>query len=254
MELAGRTALVTGSTADGMGRSTAFTLAKAGADIVLNYGTNRKDAEADAASARVEKAIRELGRRVLLVKADTRREDDVRGMVEQAEDQFGAIDVLVNNASSAWDPRDYTEISFDHWKEALAGQIDGAFLTMKYIVPGMRRRGWGRVVHIGMAGVLRMESAAGVAPDYCLGKAARAWMTTAFGLQELGNGITVNCIEPGITAHMTFQDALEAAKGDYSKWKDRQGAVAHDVAEIIRFLCSEAGRFVSGSTISLPTP
>ena len=53
---------------------------------------------------------------------------------------------------------------------------------------------------------------------------------------------------------MTFQDALEAAKGDYSKWKDRQGAVAHDVAEIIRFLCSEAGRFVSGSTISLPTP
>ena len=77
-------------------------------------------------------------------------------------------------------------------------------------------------------------------------------MTTAFGLQEFKQGITVNCIEPGPTAHMSFEDALKAAKGDYSSWQQRDGACAHDVAEAIAFLCSEAGRFISGSTIRLP--
>ena len=65
MELRGRVALITGSTGGGMGRSTAFTLAKNGADIVLNYGTNLRDAQADIGAKKVEKAIRDLGRRVI---------------------------------------------------------------------------------------------------------------------------------------------------------------------------------------------
>jgi NAD(P)-dependent dehydrogenase (short-subunit alcohol dehydrogenase family) len=97
-----------------------------------------------------------------------------------------------------------------------------------------------------------MEGTAGVAPDYCLGKAARAWMTKAFGLQEFARGVTVNCIEPSPTAHMSFGNALKAAKGDYSAWQQRESATCHDIAEIIAFLCSEAGRFISGSIIRLP--
>jgi NAD(P)-dependent dehydrogenase (short-subunit alcohol dehydrogenase family) len=174
-------------------------------------------------------------------------------MVKKATNELGKIDILVNNASSAWDVGDYTEISHEHWKDVLAAQIDGAFLTMKYIVPGMRERGWGRIIHIALSGVLGMESMSYVAPDYCLGKAARAWMTTAFGLQEFKNGITANCIEPGATDHMTFDDALKAAKGDYLQWQQRKNPAAHDIAGIILFLCSEAGRFVSGSRIRLPT-
>jgi NAD(P)-dependent dehydrogenase (short-subunit alcohol dehydrogenase family) len=77
-------------------------------------------------------------------------------------------------------------------------------------------------------------------------------MTTAFGIQELNKGITLNCIEPGPTAHMPFEDAFKAASGDYSAWWQRERATCHDIAEIIAFLCSEAGRFISGSTIRLP--
>jgi NAD(P)-dependent dehydrogenase (short-subunit alcohol dehydrogenase family) len=117
----------------------------------------------------------------------------------------------------------------------------------------MRERGWGRIVNISLSGVLQMEKMKHLAPDYCLGKAARAWMTTAFGLQEFPRGLTVNCIEPGPTEHMSFDDALKAAKGDYSCWQDRKNTTAHDIAEIIAFLSSEAGRFISGSTIRLPT-
>jgi len=172
--LQGRAALVTGSTAGGMGRSIALTLARDGADIVLNFGTNRRGPEAEEASARVAKAIRDMGRRTLVVEADTKKDEDVAAMVKTAADEFGKIDILVNNASGPWVVRDYTEIPLEEWKEATSAQIDGAFLTMKYVVPGMRERRWGRVMHLGMSGALHMGGVAGVAPDYCLGKAARA--------------------------------------------------------------------------------
>jgi NAD(P)-dependent dehydrogenase (short-subunit alcohol dehydrogenase family) len=105
-----------------------------------------------------------------------------------------------------------------------------------------------------MERALHMSSMKGLAPDYCLGKAARAWMTTAFGLQELAHGITVNSIEPGIVEHMQFEDAAAAAGDDMSAWCKRTKVTPHDAAEVIAFLCSEAGRFVSGSTICLVEP
>jgi 3-oxoacyl-[acyl-carrier protein] reductase len=94
----------------------------------------------------------------------------------------------------------------------------------------------------------------GLAPDYCLGKAARAWMTEAFGLQELAHGITVNCLQPGIVDHMQFADAVAAARGDESAWRARTNVTPHDAAEVIAFLCSEAGRFITGSTICTMGP
>ena len=271
MELQGKVGLITGSTSSGMGRSTALKLAAMGADIVLNYGTNprRSDetsvrefispeykvpmvaSESDArlAAQKVQEAIHAMARRAIVAKADTKQEDQVEKMVQKAEKEFGKIDILVNNACGGWDIRDYTQIDFEHWKNVLGTEIDGVFLTMKHIVPGMRERRWGRIIHIGLAGVLQAENVP--APDYCLGKAARAWMTTAFGAPEFDKGITVNCIEPGPTEHLTLDDALAVARGDDSGWRKRKKPCAHDVAEIVGFLCSEGGRFISGSTIRL---
>ncbi len=252
MELTGKTALITGSCGEGMGRSTALRLAREGANIVLNYGTRRRDEDTKKHAEKIAEAVKELGGQAIIQPADTTDEQQVEAMIKAACEEFGSVDILVNNAGGDWNVRDYTEIPLDYWKSVLSAEIDGAFLTMKYVVPGMRERGWGRVISIGLSGALRMEGTAGVAPDYCLGKAVRAWMTTAFGLQEFGRGITVNCIEPGPTEHMTFEEALKAASGDYSDWKQRENAVCHDIAEIIAFLCSEAGRFISGSIMRLP--
>lgn len=254
--LKGRTALITGSCWEGMGRSTALRLAREGVSIVLNYGTYHRSQEAyqevKTHTKKTDEAIRKLGGQTIVQEADTRDEQQVKAMVEAACKKFDQIDILVNNAGGDWDVRDYTDISFEHWKAVLSAEINGAFLMMKHIVPGMRKRRWGRIIHIGLDGVLRLDSMKGVAPDYCLGKAARAWMTMAFGVQELSKGITVNCIEPGPTAHMTFKEALKTASGDYSTWCQREKPTCHDVAELIAFLCSEAGRFISGSTIRLP--
>jgi 3-oxoacyl-[acyl-carrier protein] reductase len=239
-----KVALVTGSTAGGMGRSIALALARDGADVVLNFGTNRRGPEAEAASARVAEAIRNMGRRALVVEADTKKDDHVAAMVKKATDEFGKIDILVNNASGPWVMRDYTEIPLKEWREATSAQIDGAFLMMKYVVPGMRQRRWGRVIHLGMSGALHMTGVAGAAPDYCLGKAA-------LGSQEFGKGITVNCVEPGPIEHIDLDEALEAATGDAPTGQERKRAGPQDVAEVVSFLCSDAGRFVSGSTIRI---
>jgi NAD(P)-dependent dehydrogenase (short-subunit alcohol dehydrogenase family) len=252
MELKGRVALITGSCGEGMGRSTALRLAREGANIVLNYGTHRHNQEAEVNANKTAEAISRLGSQAIVQQANTTNEQQVKAMIAAAFREFGHVDILVNNTGGDWTVCDYTDIDFEQWKAVLSAEIDSAFLMMKYTVPSMREHRWGRIINIGLDGVLRLESTKGLAADYCLGKAGRAWMTTAFGIQELSRGITVNCVEPGPAAHMAFEDAFKAASGDYSAWQQRERATCHDVAEIIAFLCSEAGRFISGSTIRLP--
>ena len=247
-----RVALITGSTGEGMGRSIALTLAHRGVDVVLNYGTHRRGPEAAEAANRVKGAIQEMGRRVIVYQADTRDANQVEAMVERAIDELGHVEILLNNAGGGWHMGDYADIEPEQWRDVLAAEIDGAFWTMKYCLPGMRERGRGRIVHIALSGTPSTESVAWLSADYALGKAVRAWMTNAFGLGEFGKGITVNCIEPCPTAHMSFEDALAAARGDGDAWRARTAPQAHDIAEIVAFLCSEAGRFISGSHIRLP--
>jgi len=263
----GKTALITGSCGQGMGRSTALRLARDGANVVLNYGTHRRGPEMQARARAIAEAIAKLGSRAIVQEADTRDEQQIKAMVEAACTEFGQVDILVNNAGGDFVCRDYTKLDLGEWKDVLAVEIDGAFLTMKHTVPGMRTRRWGRVVHIGLEGVFRHPGAP--APGYCLGKAARSWMTEAFGPRELKNGVTMNCIEPGLTPGLSLEDAARAARGEHvnseitalhpssgtswrGAWEERPGPVCHDVAELIAFLCSETARFVSGQVISLP--
>ena len=251
MELKGKTALVTGSCREGMGRSTALRLARDGANVVLNYGTYRRDEEVQAHAEKIAAAISDLGGRAIIQPADTADGEQVKAMVEAACEAFGQVDILVNNAGGGWVIRDYADIPLEDWKSVLAAEIDGAFLTMKYILPGMRERGWGRIIHLGMHDTFFRDDVRDTAPDYCLGKAARAWMTRAFGRRELDRGVTVNCIAPGLTAFMSFEEAVKAASGDLSDWRGRENLNCHDVAELVAFLCSDAGRFISGSVIEL---
>jgi NAD(P)-dependent dehydrogenase (short-subunit alcohol dehydrogenase family) len=249
MALEGRTALVTGSCGEGMGRSIALRLAREGANLVLNYGTARRTkAQAKQAAGRAERvtaAVGELGGRAIVQPADTRDEEQVRAMVRAGEKEFGAVDILVANAGGDWKTRDYTGVPLDEWRAVVQAEIDGAFLAMKHCAPGMRKRKWGRIVLLGMSQSLHMTLNPWVAPDYCLGKAARAWMAEALWAGEFKHGVTVNCVEPGHIEHASMEEAVAAAR----ELPAREAARPCDVAEVVAFLCSEAGRFVTGSLI-----
>jgi len=253
MELKGRTALITGSTGNGMGRSTAFRLASAGANIILNYGTYHRSGnalkDAEDKANRVAKVVEELGGKALVWPADTRDPDQVKAMVNAGGKKFGAIDILVNNAGGDWLIQDATEIEPNHWRSVLQVEIDGAFYCIKYVLPGMRAKKWGRIINISLESALNWTGY--LAEDYALGKAARTWMARAWAKHEIKNGITINAIEPGPIASMTLEKAIDAVKNG-TAWRERKKPVAHDIAEVIAFLCSEKSRFISGSVFVFP--
>jgi len=243
--LTGRVALVTGSTGDGMGRSIALTLARAGANIIVNYGTGRPGNQPPAEE--VARLIAELGSEALAVQADTTDEAQVVAMVAAAQARFGPVDILVVNAGSPWQPRDIVDIPLEFWRRVLAAELDGAFLCLKHVLPTMRARRWGRIVLLGMDGTERWN---GPPYDAVLGKAGRHALMRLLARQEIKHGITVNTIAPGYTRPVPLAEALAAVR-DGADWQARGWAKPQDVAEAVVYLCSEAARFVTGSVIAL---
>ena len=139
----GHVALVTGSTGEGMGRSIALTLARDGANIVLNTGTNRRTSK--AANDRLLRTAESLGVRAILVEAKTQDGAAVRGMFARARRELGPVDTLITNAGGIWDPKiDLTKVDDTFWQDVLRAEIDGMFHTIKAALPDMRRRRWGR--------------------------------------------------------------------------------------------------------------
>jgi len=253
MEPKGRTALITGSTGSGIGRSAAFRLALEGVNIILNYGTYHRTSQAlkDAEdnTKKVAKVVEQLGGKALVFPADTRDPDQVKAMVDAGIEKFGAVDILVNNAGGDWLIQDITEIKPDHWRSVLQAEIDGTFHCIKYVLPGMRQKMWGRIINISMEDALNWTDY--LAEDYALGKAARTWMVRAWAKHEIKRGITINAIEPGPIAHMTLEEAIDAVKNG-GAWRERKKPVAHDIAELIAFLCSQKAKFISGSVLVFP--
>jgi len=238
-----RVALVTGSTGEGLGRSIALTLAREGARVVLNYGTGHPH-NAHAAD-KVLAEIRHLGGKGYAIKADTREEGDIQGMIEGVIKLYGRLDFLVCNAGGEWDSKDVTDITQDHWRSVMKAEVDGVFYCIKHALPHMREAHFGRIVAVGFAGVQEP----GEAPlDYVLGKTTRHALLQRIARQELSQGITCNVVAPGHTPRPTMRQAIEAAK-HAPAWKRRTSSTPQDGAEVVRFLCSDEATFVTGNIV-----
>jgi 3-oxoacyl-[acyl-carrier protein] reductase len=188
MEVAGKTAIVTGS-AVGVGRATALDLAKRGANVVVNYSRSEDNAKQTLAD------VEATGAKGLLLRADVSRDDDVRAMVAQTVERFGGVDILVNNAGITHfvDFRDLEGMTEEKWDNILAVNVKGLFFCSRAVVPEMQRRGAGCIVNVAStAGVRGMGSSIA----YCASKAAVINLTMTFA-QGFGPEIRVNCVAPG---------------------------------------------------------
>jgi 3-oxoacyl-[acyl-carrier protein] reductase len=139
-DLKNRIALVTGGSR-GIGAGIAIELAKAGADIAVNYRQ-----KADAAKA-VCSEIAGMGRKALPVQADVSLAADVKRMIAEVEDSLGGINILVNNAAIAH-PRKFEEITEEEWDKILTVNLKSVFLVTQAVIGGMRRRKWGRIINL----------------------------------------------------------------------------------------------------------
>jgi 3-oxoacyl-[acyl-carrier protein] reductase len=200
--LKGRVALVTGGSR-GIGRAIAISLAEAGAAVAVNYLSKAGEAKA------VVEAIHKLGGRAISVGADVSLAAAVNGMVAGVERELGPVDILINNAGIAIN-RPVDELTEEDFDRTMAVNLKSVFLCTQAVMPGMRKRRWGRIVNIS-SGAAR--GAGGVGPHYNASKAGMEGMTRGYAARLVKDGITVNAVAPSlIETDMVTAVASSAAR------------------------------------------
>jgi 3-oxoacyl-[acyl-carrier protein] reductase len=182
-ELTGKIALVTGGSR-GIGRASALALAKAGAEVAVNF--QHREAEAQAACREIEG----IGRRALPVKADVSNAAEVARLVETVEHALGGIDILVNNAGISR-PQSLAEITERDWDEILAVNLKSMFLVTQAVLPGMRQRKWGRIINLSSVAA---QSGGVIGPHYAASKAGAIGLTHSYAFLLAKERITANAV------------------------------------------------------------
>ena len=185
--LAGKIALVTGSSR-GIGRAIAVTLARAGADVALNYRTRAADA------AEAESEITGLGRRCIAVQGDVSHRDGVDGLMDTVRTRLGEVDILVNNAGIAR-VQSIEEVTERDWDELLTVNLKSCFLVTQAVLPGMRARHWGRIINLSSVAA---HVGGVVGAHYAASKAGMLGLTHFYASRLAKEGITVNAISPAL--------------------------------------------------------
>ncbi|WP_276354303.1 SDR family oxidoreductase [Cohnella caldifontis] len=241
----GKTALVTGS-AKGLGRRTALELAASGCDVALNYVSSREEAERAAAD------ILAMGRKAVAIRADISREEEADRLVSEVERELGMVDILINNAGPFIRERklfaDYGREEIHH---LMNGNLVGTMLLDHRVLPGMRAKGWGRIIHFGFGHAAEARSWPHRAV-YAAAKVGLVSFTKTLAVEEASHGITVNMICPGDIRGGNKEKGIADARGilDEESPRGRPGT-GEDVARVITFLCQPESDFITGNTIDV---
>jgi 3-oxoacyl-[acyl-carrier protein] reductase len=239
--LRGRVALVTGGGRN-IGRAIVLALAARGADVVINTRSRVDRAESVAAEARRH------GGRALVVAADVADPAAVRAMAQRALGEFGAVDIVVNNAAIRPE-RPFLEMTDEEWHRVLAVDLHAAFYTARAFLPGMVARRWGRIVNL--LGMNALQGYAGRA-HVSAAKHGLGGLTRALAREFGPYGITVNAISPGPIA-TEHDDPAQTAhiRSQLARIPLGRLGEPEDIARLCAFLASDDGAFVSGQIIGV---
>ncbi len=238
MTLQGRVALVTGSSR-GIGRAIALELGRRGADVIIHHRRNSTRAQAQA----VAEELSQLGRRTLVLKADVADPQDVTQMFSMIQNEFGKLDILVNNAASAVF-RPLIQLEEKHWEHVWDVNLKAITLCIKHAVPLMSR---GAIVNITSLGSMRYL------PNYgALGaaKAAIESLTRSYAV-ELAPAITVNAVCGGLVDETGFSSMIPQDEKERIAQLTPAGRMVkpEDIAKVVAFLCSDDAHMIRGQSI-----
>lgn len=235
LEIKGRIALVTGGSR-GIGRAIAVGLAKAGADVAVNYLSHEKEAQ------EVCEIVNAHGCRAVAVQADVSVAAAVSLMVSTIEERLGTISILVNNAGMA-KTRRLDEIDEVLWDETIAVNLKSCFLVTQAVLPGMRAQQWGRIINISSVAA---HTGGIVGPHYAASKAGILGLTHSYASLLVKEGITVNAIAPALIITDMVNEATRARASLIPV--GRLGTV-DEVAEVALMMAGNG--YMSGQTINV---
>jgi NAD(P)-dependent dehydrogenase (short-subunit alcohol dehydrogenase family) len=235
--------LITGALT-GIGRATAVAFAREGARLVVS---GRREEEGQT----LAKELRDLGAEAEFVKADVRKDEDVRNLVDKTIGRFGRLDVAVNNAGTEGQPGPLTEQTAETYAATFDSNVLGVVLSLKHELRAMYSQKSGSIVnvssaagHIGFAG----------ASIYVASKHAVEGLTKSAALEAAGTGVRVNAVAPGpIETPMLnrFVGSEENKRQFLQSIPLHRAGTADEVAQVILFLASEKSSFVTGQSLGV---
>jgi 3-hydroxybutyrate dehydrogenase len=252
--LKGKVALVTGSTS-GIGLAIARGFAEAGADVVINGFGEVGAIEKERAGIEGD-----FGVRAHYSSADMSEGPATEAMIKEAEDKFGSVDVLVNNAGIQF-VAPIEEFPVEKWNQIIAINLSSAFHTIRAATPGMKARGWGRIINTASAHAL---VASPFKAAYVSAKHGIAGLTKTVALELATHGITCNAICPGYVwtplvekqipdtmaaRHMTKEQVINDVLLDAQPTK--QFVSVEEVAALALFLAGDAAKNITGAIIPI---
>ncbi len=250
MDLKGKTAIVTGSNS-GIGLGVAEELARAGINVVINSFTDREEDHALAARIAADHGVT-----ARYIPADMSTGEDCRALVEKA----GGCDILVNNAGIQF-VAPVEEFPTDKWNQIIAINLSSAFHTTAAALPGMRAKGWGRIVNIASAHGL---TASPFKSAYVAAKHGVVGLSKTVALETAGQGITCNAICPGYVltplVEAQIPDQMKVHNMDretvirevmLQRQPSREFATTAQIGGTVLYLCSPYADQVTGTTISV---
>jgi 3-hydroxybutyrate dehydrogenase len=252
--LKGKTAVVTGSTS-GIGLACARTFAGAGANVMLNGIGAPADVEKERSAIESD-----FGVKAVYSPADMSKPREIAEMIALAEKTFDRVDVLVNNAG-VQHVSPIEEFPVDKWDAIIAINLSSAFHAIRAAVPGMKRRGWGRIINTASAHSL---VASPFKSAYVASKHGIAGLTKTVALELAKSKITCNCISPGYVwtplVERQIPDTMAARKMSKDQvindvllaaQPTKEFVTVEQVASLALFLCSENAAQITGANLSI---
>lgn len=247
--LSGHKALVTGASS-GIGRATAFGLARAGADVVVNYVGSAEAAD------ELAHEIEALGRRAIPMQADVSKEDEVEKMFAAAVKEFGTLHAVVSNAGLQRDAA-FTEMTLDQWDTVISVNLTGQFLTTRAAVREFKRRGLQPEVSMALGKIVCMSSVHQEIPwaghvNYAASKGGINMMMRSIAQEVAPLRVRVNAVAPGAIRTPINHDAWATPEAYQRLMQlipyDRIGE-PDDIARAVTWLLSDDADYVTGATL-----
>lgn len=239
-----KVAVVTGAS-PGIGRATAELLGECGAAVTIGYHNN------EAGAKTIQEKIISNGGRAIIIQSDVTKTQDIRAMVNQTVEAFGAIDILVNNAGSLVERLKLLELTEERWDEVIDLNLKSAFFCSQAVAASMMERKSGVIINVvSIAG--RNGGALG-SIHYSAAKGGMITMSKGLAKELAPYGVRVNAVSPGVIDtpfHETFSTP-EAMKNFANMIPLGRVGTSAEVAQVIAFLASDAASYLCGETIEI---